>query len=394
MKKLYFMLLLIAIAGTLLFAACTSPAEPAPAAPPAQEAAPAPAQEAAPAPEEDEEDEAADEAADEMLYDGVPRGTGVPLVIYSNSFTDEREEWLDELAGRYGFVIQPVAAGGGAIADRLVAERHSPIADVVFGLNVFLWQRLIDYDIIIPYTPVWADEIVEGLNHPGGYYHALVKQAILLMYDQNQLDPADAPTDWLDLWMDERFHWLYQFETALTGGTTRMVLAGILARYIDPNGHLGVSDEGWAHIAAYYRYGYPNRGAIDLAAQMVDPDIPVIMGQIWHAGIPMREEQHGISAGWVVPAVGVPFVVEGIAPVSGTAHLEEAQRFIDWFGSAYVQTLWQERFDSLPANRYALANIDAFNRTISQLPVQEVDWEFVATRIEDWAEHIYLTYMP
>jgi len=366
MKKIYFMLLLCA--GLLAFAACNNQDTP----------------DTTPAVDTN--------AGADVAEDGLPRGTGTPIVIYSNSFTDEREEWLSELAGRYGFEIQPVAAGGGAIADRLVAERHSPIADVVFGLNVFLWQRLIDYDIIIPYTPVWANEIVDGLNHPGGYYHALVKQAILLMYDRNQV--SDPPSDWLDLWMNEDFHGRYQFETALTGGTTRMVLAGILARFLDPDGYLGVSDEGWNHIAAYYRYGYANRGALDIAAQMVDTDIDVVMGQIWHAGIPMREEQHGISAGWAVPSVGVPFVVEGIAPVRGTDNLDEVQRFIDWFGSAYIQTLWQERFDSLPANRYALENIDDFNRTISQLPVQDVDWEFVASRIEEWAEHIYLNLMP
>jgi len=386
-KKLLAMCLIIT--AMLILTSCggqqTAPAAPAPAPAAPAPAAPAPAAAAEPADDAEEE---------EAPADGLARGTGIPLVIYSNSFTDEREEWLSELAGQYGFVIQPVAAGGGATADRLVAERHNPIADLVFGLNVFLWQRLIDYDVIIPYTPVWADEIVDGLNHPDGYYHALVKQAILLMYDQNQVDPADAPSDWLDLWQDERFHGRYQFETALTGGTTRMVLAGILARFLDPSGHLGVSDEGWAHIAAYYTHGFANTEGNDLAASMVDPNLDVVMGQIWHAGIPMREEQHGISAGWVVPAIGVPFVVEGIAVVNGTSHEEEVKRFIDWFGSAPIQTMWQERFDSLPANRYALANIDEFNRTIAALPIQEVDWEFVAAHIEAWAEHIYLTYMP
>jgi len=332
-------------------------------------------------------------AGTETPSGGYPaEGTGVPIVIYSNSFTDERLEWLTERAAQDGFVIQGVAAGGGATADRLIAEKFNPIADVVFGLNVFLWQSLIDNEVIVPYVPAWAGEIAEGLNHPAGFYHALVIQAILLTYDTAVVN--NPPTDWLDLWTDPQFHGRYQFEAALTGGTTRMVIAGILGRFLDPSGHLGVSEEGWNHIARYYEFGYANLAGIDLFAQMADPDSPVEMGQIWHAGIPMREEEYGITAGWAVPSVGVPFVVEGIAEVKGASNPDEARRFIEWFGTAQVQIEWQERFDSLPANVNALGNLDQFQRTISALPIQEVDWTFVSENFDAWAEHIMLTYMP
>ena len=321
-----------------------------------------------------------------------PKGTGVPIVIYSNSFTDERLDWLQERAGQDGFVIEGVAAGGGAIADRLIAEKHNPIADVVFGLNIFLWDNMIRNDVILQYVPAWASEIPPGLSHADGWYHALVIQAILLMYDVDQV--SNPPTDWPDLWNNPEFHGKYQFETALTGGTTRMVVAGILGRYLDPDGYLGVSDEGWEQIEQYYTYGFPNFDTVDIAIRIADPGSEVTMGQIWHAGIPMREEEHGFTAGWPVPAVGVPFVVEGIAPVKGTKNLEEAQLFIEWFGTAQIQTEWQLRFDSLPANVFAQDNLDEFQYTIASLPVQDVDWDVVAQYIDQWAEHIMLTYMP
>ncbi|MCL2227480.1 MAG: iron ABC transporter substrate-binding protein, partial [Oscillospiraceae bacterium] len=73
---------------------------------------------------------------------------------------------------------------------------------------------------------------------------------------------------------------------------------------------------------------------------------------------------------------------------------EEARRFIEWFGQASIQMEWQERFDSLPANIHAQGNLDEFQRTISELPIQDVDWGFVAENFDSWAEHIILTYMP
>ena len=38
------------------------------------------------------------------------------------------------------------------------------------------------------------------LNDPEGYYHAIVKQAILLVHDKKQVSDAEAPSDWVDLW--------------------------------------------------------------------------------------------------------------------------------------------------------------------------------------------------
>jgi len=392
MKKGLLIALLV-LAGLLLFAACANNTEQpqSPQEPSTPTTTPTPTPTPTPAPLPPIIGGGDDFEAPEGPVIG-PKGTGVPIIIYSNSFTDERLEWLQNRAGQDGFVIEGVAAGGGAIADRLIAEKHNPIADVVFGLNIFLWDNMIRNDVILQYVPAWASEIPPGLSHVDGWYHALVIQAILLMYDVDQV--SNPPTDWPDLWNNPEYHGKYEFETALTGGTTRMVVAGILGRYLDPSGYLGVSDEGWKQIEQYYTYGFPNYDTVDIAIRMVDPGSEVTMGQIWHAGIPMREAEHGFTAGWPVPSVGVPFVVEGIAPVKGTKNLEEAQLFIEWFGTAQIQSEWQLRFDSLPANVFAQDNLNEFQYTIASLPVQNVDWDIVAQYIDQWAEHIMLTYMP
>lgn len=324
----------------------------------------------------------------------VVEGNDVPmLTIYSNSVADGRGEWLVKQAAQAGFNVQYVSGGGGEIQDRLIAEQNSPIADVTFGLNAFIFETLIAEDILIPYTPVWADEVMDGLNHPEGYFHAIVQQAILLAYDKNQVDSADAPTDWLDLWQDEAFHGAYEFQTSLGGGTTRMVLSGILYRFRDEDGELGISPEGWEAIAAYYQYGVRSEEEVDLYAQIANPDSPVLFGQIWSGGMVAREEEHGVNTGFPVPSVGVPFAVEGVAIVNGTNHLEEAQRFVDWFGSAKTQGAMAEAFSLLPANELALDSANDFNRAIAELPLQEIDWYFVASNIDAWMERIELQYM-
>ena len=86
------------------------------------------------------------------------KGTGVTLNVYTNSDTDGRDEWLIERAAQDGFKVQVVGAGAADTQNRLLAEKASPIADVVFGLNAIIWESLKAENILIPFVPEWADE--------------------------------------------------------------------------------------------------------------------------------------------------------------------------------------------------------------------------------------------
>lgn len=321
-------------------------------------------------------------------------GTGVMITIYTNSGSDGRGEWLTERAAQDGFRIQFIDAGAAEVQNRLLAEKNAPIADVVYGLNSIIWESLKTENILVPYTPVWASEVSEGLNDPEGYYHAIVKQAILLVHDKKQVADADAPSDWIDLWTNEAFDGKYQYLTSLAGGTVRNVLAGILTRYADPAGDLGISDEGWEQIAQYYQHGVPVESGKDLYANIADTNDPVQFGQMWSSGIETRDEQYGTETGYAIPEVGVPYAVESVAIVNGTKNEEEAQRFVDWFGSAQIQGEWAKQFSTLPANQNAVDQANEFNQEIAKLPSQNIDWALVAKNIDAWCEKIELNYIP
>ena len=209
------------------------------------------------------------------------KGTGVELTIYTNSGSSGRAEWLKERAAKDGFNLTILEEGAGAVQQRLINEGAATPCDVVFGLNAIIWNDLISRGIVMAIDPPsWADEVSAGLNDPNGYYYAIVKQAILLAYDTNQVAPEDAPKDWPDLWENEKFWTKYESQIKLTGGTTRNVLAGILTRYVDPDGELGISDEGWQAIEAFFAHGTPVESGVDLYAQIVNPSSPVLMGQM------------------------------------------------------------------------------------------------------------------
>lgn len=322
------------------------------------------------------------------------KGTGVTLVIYTNSGTDGRDEWLTNRAAQDGFDVQVMEAGAAEVQNRLLAEKAAPMCDVVYGLNAIIWESLKAEDILTPFVPEWADEIPAGLNDAEGYYHAIVKQAIMLVYDKNQWTADEAPTDWPDLWTKPEFDKTYEYKAGLGGGTVRNVLAGILTRYVDPNGELGISDEGWNAIAEYYKHGVAEEDGIDLYAQIASDTSTVKCGQMWSSGVETRDEQYGTDTAYVNPEIGVPYALEGISIINGSKNVEEAQRFVNWFGSAQIQGEWAETFSTLPANSNAVGKANEFNQKVAELKAQDIDWALVAKNIDAWCEKILLEYMP
>ena len=322
------------------------------------------------------------------------KGTGVTLTVYTNSGSSGRADWLVERAAQDGYNLVIVEEGASAVQQRLINEGSATPCDVVFGLNAIIWNDLISRGIIEAIdAPSWASEVSEGLNDPNGYYYAIVKQDILLAYDKNQVSEEEAPKDWPDLWENEAFWGKYESQIKLTGGTTRNVLAGILTRYADPEGELGISDEGWAAVEAFFAHGTPVEDGVDLYAQIANPDSPVLMGQMWSSGADQYDEMYGTSTGYCTPEVGVPYAVEGVALVSTSQNKEEAKRFIEWFGSAQIQGEWSEQFKTMPANELAADKAPASQVAMCSIPAQDIDWALVSANIEAWCEKIMLEYM-
>ncbi len=313
------------------------------------------------------------------------------LVVYSNSLTDGRQEWLAEKAKEKGFNLEFVSGGGGEISNRVITEKNNPVADIVFGPNQVDFNNMKAAGALEQYVPTWAGEITPGLNDKDGYYHAIVKQAILLVYGLNQYDAATAPKDWLDLPVN--FKGKYEVPSSLGGGTTRTVLTGILIRYRDPNGDLGISEEGWKQVAEYLKNGIPSVKGEDLFGKIADKK--VLGGQIWSSGIAGREEQYKVKVGIVQPEVGVPMVIEGFGIIKGTKNIEKAKEFVEWFGSAEVQAAWSKKFTSMPASAKALSMADPsiieFEKQFTK--IQDIDWQFVTENLEKWMEKIELQIM-
>ena len=312
------------------------------------------------------------------------------VVLYSNAISGGREEWIVEHAAEAGFYVVPVDLSGVDLQNRLQMESVNPQADVVFGLNQIGWMQLVEYGgVLEPFTPEWADEVDADLHSEDGYFHAVALMANLMVYDADQLDGRPAPTDWLDWWENEDFHGAYSINPTLGGSTVQMVLSGLFNRYLDEDGEMGLSAEGWEHIMAKFEHAHivPQDNP---TLAFIDDTNDAFMAQIWHAGIANHENLTELDFSIVVPEVGVPFSVEALALIDGAQNQENAQDFINWFGSAEVMNAFALEFDYLPANENALEGLPEFTLWIADLPMQEIDWVTVSYWMPQWLEHLIL----
>lgn len=311
------------------------------------------------------------------------------LVVYTNSDGDGRGEWLVEKAEEAGFQIEIVGAGGGDVTNRLLSEKANPVADVVFGLNHMFFEQLKAEDILIPYEPVWANEIEAGINDADNYYHGLVKQALILAYNPEFIDSADLSGGYVELANSNEYQGLYQARDDLGSATAKVIVASILSQFQDENGELGISDEGWETIDAFFTNGVQIPEGEDYFSMFASETAPI--GTMISGELGAKTEQYGVEPEFIHPEAGTPLVVESVALVNGTAKEDMAKEFIDWFGSAEVQGAFAAEFGAMPANQEALDQVTDFQAAIFENVVsQDIDWSFVTENIDAWVEKLEL----
>ncbi|WP_231514918.1 extracellular solute-binding protein [Oceanobacillus salinisoli] len=312
------------------------------------------------------------------------------LVIYTNSASDGRGDWLTEKAQEAGFSIEIVEGGGGEIINRLIAEKNNPLADIVYGPTEADFNHLKDENVLSSYEIDWIDGIPEGSYDEDGYFYPLVSQPKILLYNSDIYSKETAPQDFTDLWKNEAFHGKYHVNINMGSNSNRAVIAGILVRYLDPEGELGVSQEGWDAIQAYFDHGYKTPEGEHFFGNLASGDVPISF--IWASGVKGMNEEFNHQAGIVYPEIGMPTTVEQVGIVQNNPDkFELAQEFIEWFGSGEVQGQWAQEFGSLPIHKEALEQaVPEMIELGEKGHAQDIDWQFVNDHIDEWVEKIEL----
>ena len=234
------------------------------------------------------------------------------LLIYSNSASNGRGEWLMEKAASEGYNVEVINIQGGDLTNRLIGEKNNSLADLVYGLNTLEYEKLKQEDLLLKYEPTWASEVDMTLGDADGYYYPIVVQPLVLISN-----PAyeDAPSDWLDLASDPKYKDQYNI-FSLGGGTGKTIFSSILVRYADPDGELSISEEGWEVGKNYIQNAHIEIKGEDYIGAVIDGSRPMTM--MWGSGVIQNQEERDFKFNIMSPEVGVPYVTEQVAIISKT----------------------------------------------------------------------------
>ncbi|MBR3765316.1 MAG: extracellular solute-binding protein [Clostridia bacterium] len=301
--------------------------------------------------------------------------TDVTIRIYSNSNSTERATWLVNAAREAGFTISmdDNAVISGDVA-AIQAANENKDGDIIFGLNETRWTQLIngEYEnlVIADWTPSWVEE-VGGYKFDGKAY-GLVVQNILMLYRTDALGTNGAELHfehWTDI-VNCGYTWYRQGKV---GGTTNSnINNSMLFPYADPTSPAGgISVEGWKTLWAYCAggiftgdsYGFDplNRGEVQVSTFYSSS----LYGKIDAAAEASANPIIGVlePENWAVVKIddGTFYIAEYIGVVDRPGRTERETEavyaFAEWFGSAEVQAVWAEEFDSFPCNSVAVAEV-------------------------------------
>lgn len=318
--------------------------------------------------------------------------TGERIVLLSNNGGEGRDAWLLERAEAAGFNIEFVSLGAGDITARVISEVNNPTANVVWGPSEEQFNSMIAAGALAEFTPAWADK-VEGVSTANGYSWPYEIQPKVLVCNPDVFTEDTLPTCYQDLWEKEEFHGKYAVPVSSNfgGNTVRAIIGGILGQYLDENGELGVSDEGWAAIKAYFDNGYKTPTGEDDFGNMASGKVPVTF--TFASGLKGKSESFDVTPLIAYSSTGEPSNTNqiGVVACDDQAVLEESMRLANWLGSEELIGPFASEFGNIVANVDAEEYMSDLAKDIkANYHPQDADWTYINSMMDEWIAKIQL----
>ncbi len=279
----------------------------------------------------------------------APKGT---VVVYCAVDRDFAEPLLRDFAKKSGLDIRPVfdteAGKTTGLANKLLAERDNPRADVWWSGELFVTIDLARKGVFAPYKPPTAADIPAEYRDPEGLWTAYGLRGRVIAYDPKRTKREDLPRSWAAL-TDAK----YKGKFALADprfGTTRGHMAVLYSLWgkdgltwffekLRENDYRRAN--GNAHALLLLKQGIVDFAATDtddvIVAKRRGDSIDMIFPEIQGPAIyrdPSGEFRSGEQCLWMPGTLWIP---SSVALVKGARNLPAAQAVIDHLASRDIE---------------------------------------------------------
>jgi iron(III) transport system substrate-binding protein len=303
------------------------------------------------------------------------------LIVYSPHGPDLLRVFEQRFEERYPEVdVQWIDMGSQEVLDRLRTERANPQADVWFGGPSQMFQTGAAEGLIVPFTPSWAGEVGE-YRDPEGNFHGVYLTPLVIAYNSEVMDSAAAPQDWDEV-LEPRWQNQVLIRDPIASGTMRTIFGMVVQRSIRETGGPDAGFEWLRRLDRQTREYVLNPTLLYQKLARREGSVT-----LWDLpDIEMVRERTGYPLAYILPASGVPMVIDAVAVVRGSRSPELAQRFVEFIGSEEEVALAARDFARLPARGdIPPESLPPRLRAASQVIRPEpMDWEMLHERGAEW----------
>lgn len=312
-------------------------------------------------------------------------GARLKLVIYTSHGAEHTRPCLERFRKAHPEieVLSPVDRGATEIAAKIRAEAANPQCDIWWGGPHYDFIEAEQRGLLQPYRPSWAATSLPERHSPTDSWYAQFITPEIIMYNTAKLTPEQAPQEWDDLIRPE-WKGKIVLRNPPPSGTMKAIFAAMIWRAagnrVDGPSEPGFEwlrklDANTAHYASdpdeMYKY-------------LKSADTPVT---VWNmADVYIQRDTAQYPFGMIVPASGVPVLLEGLAIVKGAPHAEAAKIFYEFITSPEELSFQARSFSRIPARTdLPRESLPAWmtEREIKALPI---DWVALAPKAKEWMD--------
>ncbi|WP_010270565.1 ABC transporter substrate-binding protein [Paenibacillus senegalensis] len=257
------------------------------------------------------------------------------LTVYSPNAAEVNNPIVKEFQDRTGIEVQLISGGTGEMLKRVQAEAGNPLGDVFWAGGADSLEAYKDY--FEPYRTSEYDNLVPEYVGSGDYWTPFAALPMVIMYNKDLVDEADAPKSWEDL-LDEKWKGKIAFVDPAKSGSSYTQLVTMLTAF-------GKEDEGgWDYVRKLIEN---IDGKLLPSSSMVykgvaDKEFPV---GVTLEEAALRYVEGGAPVGIMYPEEGTSAVPDGAAIIKDAKNMEEAKMFIDFLVGTDVQPMIQTEFN-------------------------------------------------
>jgi iron(III) transport system substrate-binding protein len=125
--------------------------------------------------------------------------SGESITVYSGQHRQTAAAMADAFRDSTGIGVSLRSAGEGELANQVLLEGSNSPADIFYAGNSPALEALDEQGLLAPVAPSTLAAIPEAASSPEGHWVGTSARAPVLVYNTDQLTPADLPASLLDL---------------------------------------------------------------------------------------------------------------------------------------------------------------------------------------------------